>query len=381
MNQAIPPFRAEHVGSFLRPAALLEARRRHQAGEIGDAELRDIENDHIRDLVKMQERIGLQAITDGEFRRHMFHVDFLVQLDGVTRSQSEYAIAFRNPDHDVHYAPPVLAVTGKLGHPKGILTEDFKFLKSVTRNTPKITLPSPSMLHFRGGRDAVSQQAYPDMDEFFADLTSVYQAEIRALADAGCRYVQMDDTNLAYLCDPQHRERARARGEDPDDLTRLYARLITEAFKDAPADMARTVHLCRGNFRSSWAAEGAYDAVAEIMFSETGIDGFFLEFDDARSGGFEPLRFVPKGMTIVLGLISSKRTELEEADAIKRRIEEAAQYVDIDQLALSPQCGFASTEHGNDLTPAIQDAKLEMVVRIAEDVWGSAATPSLQKAG
>jgi 5-methyltetrahydropteroyltriglutamate--homocysteine methyltransferase len=269
------------------------------------------------------------------------------------------------------YSPPTLAVKETLSHPKDIQLADFEFIKGLTKKTPKVTIPSPTMLHFRGGRDAISKDAYPDLDQFFEDLVKVYREEIADLAKAGCRYIQMDDTNLAYLCDPTHRERARAIGENPDELPGVYARLITKCFAERPADMAATIHLCRGNFQNTWAASGGYEPIAEAMFNETMIDGFFLEFDDERSGGFEPLRFVPKGKTVVLGVISSKRRQLETKDSIKRRIEEATKYVDIDQLALSPQCGFSSTEHGNDISPEEQEAKLRLVVEVAEEVWGT----------
>jgi 5-methyltetrahydropteroyltriglutamate--homocysteine methyltransferase len=300
-------------------------------------------------------------------------VDYLTQLEGVEEIPSKVEITFQKEGEDMKFAPPTLAVTGKLGLKQAVQLEDFKFLKSVTDRTPKVTIPSPSMLHFRGGRGAISETAYPEMEGFYADLIKVYKKEIADLAAAGCRSIQMDDTNLAYLCDSNHRERARAIGEDPDALPALYAKLISECFAERPSDMAASIHLCRGNFRGAWAAAGGYEPVADVMFNQTKIDSFFLEFDDERSGGFEPLRFLPKGKVVVLGLISSKKGELESRDDIVRRIEEASKYADISQLAISPQCGFSSEEEGNDITFEQQEAKLELVVEVAREVWGTAS--------
>ena len=319
----------------------------------------------------LQEEAGLLGITDGEYRRAIFHVDFLKHIQGVTASTSSYKVKFRGAKEEIDFAPPVLAVTGKLQRPAGgISVEDFKYLKSVTQKTAKLCIPSPSMLHFRGGRDSVDSSAYPDMAEFFEDLARVYREEVAALAEAGCKYLQLDDTNLAYLCDPEHRERARGIGEDPDKLPSLYAKLISDCLRDRPKDMVACIHLCRGNFRSAWVAEGSYETVAETLFNEINVDGFFLEYDDARSGGFEPLRFVPKGKTVVLGLVTSKRPELEPKADLKRRVEEASQYLALDSLALSPQCGFSSSEHGNALTEQEEIAKLRLVVETAEEIWG-----------
>jgi 5-methyltetrahydropteroyltriglutamate--homocysteine methyltransferase len=371
MQRAIPPFRADHVGSLLRPQELLDARTRQQAGEITAAELRAVEDRAIRHAVKLQQDVGLQCVTDGEYRRAIFHVDFLKHIHGVTVSQSEYKVKFRGAGKEIDFAPPVLGVAGRLARPEGgIAVQDFSFLKSATQRTAKLCIPSPSMLHFRGGRGAVDRTAYPDIEEFFSDLARVYQAEIAELAAAGCKYVQLDDTNLAYLCDPQHRERARSIGEDPDRLPSLYAKLISDSVRGRPSDMVACIHLCRGNFQSAWVAEGSYETVAETLFNEIDVDGFFLEYDDARSGGFEPLRFVPKGKTVVLGLVTSKRPELESKDELKHRIDEASKYISIDALALSPQCGFSSSEHGNDLSEQEEIAKLRLVVETASEVWG-----------
>ena len=364
------PSRADHVGSFLRPPALIEARAAHAEGRIDAAALRAVEDEAIRDVVAFQEGVGLKAIADGEFRRTFFHTDFLLQLGGVVE-EGGMEVAFKNATgKDVHYAPPRMVVNGKVRHVKPIQRADYEFLASITSETPKVTIPSPTMLHFRAGREGIPADVYPDMGEFFADVAAAYRAEVASLAEAGCRYLQLDDTNLAYLCDERQRENARARGVDPDETPRAYAALINSAFRDAPADMLKAIHLCRGNFRSSWAAEGGYEPVAEIMFSELDIDAFFLEYDDARSGDFAPLRFLPKGKVAVLGLITTKLGELETKDEIKRRIDEAAKFAPLDQLALSPQCGFASTAHGNDISFAQQEAKMRLVVEVAEDVWG-----------
>ncbi len=365
-----PPFRADHVGSLLRPAALLEARVQRREGGISAEQLRAVEDECIRDAVALQEAAGLEGITDGEYRRTYFHVDFLERIEGVRVSESQYKVRFRGVGKDIDMAPPILSVGGRLGRTGPIAVDDFKFLQSATGKTPKLCIPSPSMLHFRGGRGGIDEDAYPDIDEFFADLARVCREEIADLAEAGCTYLQLDDTNLAYLCDPAHQERAREIGEDPEALPHTYARLISDAVAGRPRDMTVCIHLCRGNFRSSWVAEGGYDPVAETMFNEIDVDGFFLEYDDARSGTFEPLRFVPKGKTVVLGLVTTKLPDLESRDLLMRRIEEAAQYVPLEQLALSPQCGFSSTVHGNDLSIEEQVSKLRLVVAVADEVWG-----------
>jgi 5-methyltetrahydropteroyltriglutamate--homocysteine methyltransferase len=364
-----PPFRADHVGSFLRPQALLEARAQARAGAITPAQLRAAEDRAIRDIVKFQEDLGLQGITDGEFRRTYFHIDFLEQLQGVETREGMGA-SFHGKAGKVDFAPPVMHVTGKLRHAHPIQKADFEFLKSVTKATPKVTLPSPTMLHFRGGRAAISRAAYPDLERFYEDVAQCYRDELRELGQAGCTYVQLDDTNLAYLCDPKMREGARSRGDDPNELPRRYAKLINAAIAGRPDGMTICTHLCRGNFKSAWVAEGSYEPVAEVLFNELDVDGYFLEYDDERSGDFSPLRFVPKGKAVVLGLVTTKLGELESKDELKRRIDEAAKYVDLDQLCLSPQCGFSSTVHGNDIAREAQAAKLRLVVDVACDVWG-----------
>jgi 5-methyltetrahydropteroyltriglutamate--homocysteine methyltransferase len=366
-----PPFRADHVGSFLRPPQLLAARERFHNGEIGPGALRAVEDAAIADVVRLQEDIGLQGITDGEFRRTYFHIDFLEQLEGV-EARGGLTAHFHSAKGDVDFAPLVLHVTGKLRHVRPIQVADFDFLRAATTLTPKVTIPSPTMLHFRGGRDAISREAYPDLEEFFADVAAAYRAELNALSAAGCRYVQLDDTNLAYLCDPKLREGARARGDDPDQLPHRYARLINAAIADRPAGMTICTDLCRGNFKSAWVAEGGYEPVAEVLFSELGVDGYFLEYDDARSGDFSPLRFLPKGKLVVLGLVTTKVGALESKGALKRRIDAAARVVPLEQLCLSPQCGFSSTVHGNQIARESQLAKLKLIVETARDVWGTA---------
>jgi len=364
-----PPFRADHVGSFLRPRALLDARERRAKGEIDAAALRTVEDEAIRDIVKFQEDLGLRGITDGEFRRTYFHIDFLTQLDGV-ETKGGIAISFHSNAGNVDFAPPVMQVTGKVRHSKPIQRRDFEFLKSVATRTPKVTIPSPTMLHFRGGRGAVSQDAYPAMEDFFDDIAKAYRDEIADLAAAGCTYLQLDDTNLAYLCDTKMREGAKARGDDPDELPRRYAKLINAAIANRPASMTVCVHLCRGNFKSAWAAEGGYEPVAEVLFNELAVDGYFLEYDDARSGDFAPLRHVPKGKTVVLGLVSTKLDRMETKDDIKHRIDLASKFMPVEQMAVSPQCGFSSTVHGNDIAVATQAAKLRLCIDVARDVWG-----------
>jgi 5-methyltetrahydropteroyltriglutamate--homocysteine methyltransferase len=354
---------------LLRPPALLAARQQYFAGEMPKEELRRIEDQHIHEAVKKQEAVGLQSITDGEFRRTFFHLDFLEQLAGVTVSG---AIAASSDAQDkVGFTPPRLTVTGKLRHTKNIQVDDFNYLKSQTGRTPKVTIPSPTMVHFRGGRQAIDIDAYPDLDEFFADLAHCYRAEITALYAAGARYIQLDDTNLAYLCDPKMRAGAVERGDDPDELPRTYAALINAAIDSRPVDLTICVHLCRGNFRSTWFAEGSYEPVAEVLFNDLHVDGYFLEYDDERSGDFAPLRFVPQDKTVVLGLVTSKVGKLEPQSDLIQRIEEASQYVPLENLCLSPQCGFSSTVHGNQIGEDDQWRKLELVVKTAQIVWGN----------
>src|SRR5215471_6547326 len=366
-----PPFRADHVGSFLRPPELLAARERCQKGEISKAELRSAEDRAIRDIVRFQEDLGLQGVTDGEFRRTYFHIDFLEQLEGV-ETRGGISVGFHSAAGEVNFAPPVMHVTAKLRHTHPIQVADFQFLRSATKRVPKVTIPSPTMLHFRGGRAAISREAYPDLEAFYGDVAACYREELKHLGEAGCTYVQLDDTNLAYLCDPRMRDGARQRGDDPNELPRRYARLINAAIADRPEGMTVCTHLCRGNFKSAWVAEGGYEPVAEVLFKDLAVDGYFLEYDDARSGDFAPLRFVPKGKIVVLGLVTTKVGELESKDDLKRRIDDAARYVPLDQLCLSPQCGFSSTVHGNEIARESQAAKLRLVVETAREMWGNA---------
>lgn len=368
------PFRANHVGSLLRPPELLQARDKRQKGEITAAQLREVEDRAIRDAVKMQEDVGMQGITDGEFRRSLWHADFLSQFDGIKVVEgllSDSAKHFQNPDADVQRSPTQFVVTGKLGHPRGIEVENFKFLASLTQQTAKQCIPSPTLVHFRTGRSGVDKTAYPEMNDFFADLARVFREEIAQLAAAGCTYLEIDDVNFAYLCDPKMREGVKKIGEDPDRLPLLYANLINDCIRDRPANMSVCTHLCRGNFRSSWVAEGGYDPVAEVLFNALDVDGYFLEFDTPRAGNFAPLRYLPKGKKLILGLVTTKTGELEKPDDLKRRIDEASKLVSLDQLGISPQCGFSSTVLGNKLTVEDQIAKLKLVVQVARDVWGS----------
>ena len=365
-----PPFRADHVGSFLRPKFLLDGREQFRTGAIDAARLRSVEDEAIRGLVGFQENLGLRGITDGEYRRTYFHIDFLTQLQGV-ETKGGIHVKFHSAKGEVDFEPPVMRVTGKVAHVKDIQRADFEFLRSVTSRTPKVSIPSPTMLHFRGGRNAISAEAYPDLDRFYADVAAAYADELQSLGDAGCTYVQFDDTNLAYLCDETMRDGARKRGDDPNQLPRRYARLINAAIERRPKGMTVCVHLCRGNFRSAWAAEGGYEPVAEVLFNELAVDGYFLEYDDPRSGDFAPLRHVPKGKIVVLGLVSTKVGELEPKDTLKRRIDEAAKFVPMEQLCLSPQCGFSSTVHGNDIAVESQAAKLRLVIETAREVWGA----------
>lgn len=369
MSKTNPPFRADHVGSLLRPASLLALRTRYQNGEISAAELRGAEDEAIRDAIKKQESVGLKSVTDGEFRRTYFHVDFLEKLAGVTVSGG-INVKFRSTKGDVDFTPPRLAVTGKLRHVQDIQRADYEFLAANASQTPKVAIPSPTMVHFRGGRQAIDIEAYPDLDEFFEDLAQCYRDEINSLYEAGARYIQLDDTNLAYLCDPGMRDGARQRGEDPDELPRTYAALINSVIDGRPDDLTVAIHLCRGNFRSAWVAEGSYEPVAEVLFNELDVDGFFLEYDDERSGDFAPLRFVPDDKTIVVGLVTSKTGLLESKEQLVTRVNEAARYMSLQNMCLSPQCGFSSTVHGNQLTEAQQWAKLELIVETAREIWG-----------
>ena len=365
-----PPFRADHVGSLLRPPELLRARERFTNGEISAMELRTIEDASILRAVRMQEEAGLHGITDGEFRRGSWHMDFLYQLGGATKVHDNLKVQFHNEKGDIEFTPAALRVTGKLTLKKCIFGDDFSYLKSVTRGTPKLTIPSPSMIHYRGGRAAIDAAAYPDMEQFWLDLSTAYADEVEQLGQLGCTYLQLDDTSLAYLNDPAQRAHMAQIGGDADKQHLVYIDLINGALEKKPAGMTVCTHLCRGNFRSSWVAAGGYDHVADALFGRLNVDGFFLEYDDERSGGFEPLRFVPKGKTVVLGLVTSKRGAIESKDFLKRRIDEAAKFVPLDQLCLSPQCGFSSTVEGNTLTVEQQAAKLRLIVETAREVWG-----------
>ena len=366
-----PPFRADHVGSLLRPPELLRAREDNAADRISAAELRAAEDEAIRDVVRMQEDVGLQTATDGEFRRASWHMDFIYQLEGVSKAPGDLKVEFRNERGTIEFTPAALHIDGKLGVGETVFGDHFEYLKSLTtRTTPKLTIPSPSMVHYRGGRAAIDESVYPEMDGFWADLTAAYREQVRRVAALGCTYLQFDDTSLAYLNDPRQREMMAKQGADAEHLHEAYISHINEALAERPAGLAVTTHMCRGNFRSSWVAEGGYDFVAEALFNNLEVDGFFMEWDDARSGGFEPLRFVPPGKVVVLGLVTTKRGELESKDLLERRIEEASRYVDVDQLCLSPQCGFSSTVEGNEITREQQEAKLRLVVETAQEVWG-----------
>ncbi len=369
--RSAPPFRADHVGSLLRPPELLQARDDFAAGRIPADRLREVEDAAIRDAVRMQEEVGLRSVTDGEFRRASWHMDFIYQLDGVTKDTGELKVVFHNEQGDIEFTPAKMHVASKLGVSKTIFGDDFQFLQgAATSGVPKLTIPSPSMVHYRGGRASIDETLYPDLDSFWADLTAAYAEEVRRLGELGCTYLQFDDTSLAYLNDPHQREFIASMGGDPDGQHVEYIHHINEALAGRPDGMAVTTHMCRGNFRSSWVAEGGYDFVAEALFNELEVDGFFMEWDDERSGGFEPLRFVPKGKLVVLGLVTTKHGELEAKDDLKRRIDEASQFVDIDQLCLSPQCGFSSTVEGNALSYDDEVAKLRLVVETAAEVWG-----------
>jgi 5-methyltetrahydropteroyltriglutamate--homocysteine methyltransferase len=368
MRRNTPPYRADHVGSLLRSAELKAARRRRAANEITADELRAVEDRAIAALIEKQEAVGLKSITDGENRRRSWQTDFLERLPGIESYAGERKFKFQG----IQPKQVLIRVTDRLGrfdgHP---MIEHFKFLKEHTRQTPKMTIPSPSAVHFRHGREGVPEAVYPDIEEFYSDLGVTYRKAVRAFADAGCRYLQLDEVNFTYLCDPKQRQIVIDRGENPDDLPATYASMINAAISDIPADMTITMHLCRGNFRSTFIASGGYEPVAELLFNSINVHGYFMEFDSERAGGFEPLRFVPKGKLVVLGVVTSKSGQLETKDFIKRRIDEAAKYIALDQLCLSPQCGFASSEDGNILAEEEQWAKLRMIVEVAEEMWGS----------
>jgi 5-methyltetrahydropteroyltriglutamate--homocysteine methyltransferase len=367
-----PPFRADHVGSLLRPQRLLQAREDHAAGRLDSDGLRAVEDEAIAEIVRKQEEIGLRSATDGEFRRASWHMDFIYQLDGITQEAGHITVKFHKPDGDIEFTPAALHVDGKLGVSKTIFGDAFEYLRgTVTRNVPKLTIPSPSMVHYRGGKAAIDESVYPTLDEFWGDLVAAYREQVRRLGELGCTYLQFDDTSLAYMNDPHQRDYIASIGGDPERQHVEYIRHINEALAERPEGMRVTTHMCRGNFRSGWAAEGGYDFVAEALLNELDVDGFFMEWDDERSGGFEPLRFLPKGdKQVVLGLVTTKRGELEDRDLLLRRIEEASRFAPLEQLCLSPQCGFSSTVEGNQLSEEQQWAKLRLIVEVAEEVWG-----------
>ena len=372
-SRQAPPFRADHVGSFLRPKFLLDAREQAARGEISRPALREVEDRAITEIVQFQREAGMQSITDGEFRRTYFHIDFLQQLGGV---QADLPVTIRRPDGTEELAPPVMRVIDKVRHVKDIQRADFEYLKQqVERHAPgctaKVTIPSPTMLHFRGGRAGISREHYPELNpEFYDDVAKAYGEELRSLADAGCTYVQLDDTNLAYLCDEKMREAARQRGDDPNELPHRYAWFINKVVAQKPPGMTLAMHLCRGNFKSTHAASGNYEPVAEALLAEMNLDAYFLEYDDERSGDFRPLRYLKPGKIVVLGLVTTKVGNMESKDLLKRRIAEAAEYVPLEQLCLSPQCGFSSTVHGNNIAVEAQRAKLRLVAEVAQEVWG-----------
>jgi 5-methyltetrahydropteroyltriglutamate--homocysteine methyltransferase len=367
-----PPFRADHVGSLLRPAHLLRAREQRAAGDIDADELRAIENDAIRDVVGMQRDVGLRSATDGEFRRTSWHMDFIYRLGGIHPTEEKIQVHFRNAGGELDFESAALAIDAPVSLRETIFGDDFAFLAETVDPgvTAKLTIPSPSMVHYRGGRAAINPAVYPDEEQFWSDLSAAYAEQVRRVAALGCRYLQLDDTSLAYLNDPEQRRLLTERGDDAEQQHLRYIRQINAAIEDRPPGLAITTHMCRGNFRSSWAAEGGYDFVAEALFSELAVDGFFLEYDDERSGGFAPLRFVPPGKMVVLGLVTTKRGALESKDTLKRRIDEASRYVPLEQLCLSPQCGFSSTVEGNVLSYDEEVAKLRLIVETADEVWG-----------
>jgi len=371
-RRTAPPFRADHVGSLLRPARLMQARAQQAAGEITVEALCEVEDDSIRDVVAMQRDVGLQSATDGEFRRAAWHMDFIYQLGGVTQAEEKLHVQFFNDAGTLDFAPAALRISDRIRLGETIFANHFRFLQQQAGEgvTPKLTIPSPSMVHYRGGRAAIDPSVYPELDGFWDDLTAAYADEVRRLGELGCTYLQLDDTSLAYLNDPRQRELIASLGGDREHQHEVYIRNINRVLAAKPPTMRITTHMCRGNFRSSWAAEGGYDFVAEALFGELEVDGFFLEYDDARSGGFEPLRFVPEDKYVVLGLLTTKRGALESKDALKRRIEEAAKFVPLEQLCLSPQCGFSSTVEGNVLTYEEEVAKLRLIVETAAEVWG-----------
>ena len=367
-----PPFRADHVGSLIRPDALIKAREATDKGALPAAELMRIQHEAIRGVVRLQEELGLRLVTDGEYNRHSWQRDFLLKIGNVKNMPSRLTVRFHSAAGARDHSPPSLQVAGKLTRPAGIFVDDFMFLAAVAKAMPKLTIPSPTIVHFRGGREAIDAKAYPQMAAFYDDLAAVYRAEIADLAAAGCRYLQIDEVNLAYLCDPELRRQVANIGEDPASLPKTYAKLLNAVVAGKPADMTVCMHLCRGNFAGAWIAEGGYEPVAELLFNEIGVDGYFLEYDSARAGGFEPLRFLPKSKIAVLGLVTTKSPQMETKDELMRRIDEASRYAPLEQLALSPQCGFSSGIGGNAMTVDDEIAKLKLVVETALEVWGAA---------
>jgi 5-methyltetrahydropteroyltriglutamate--homocysteine methyltransferase len=372
MLRDTPPFRADHVGSLLRPSYLLQAREEHAAGRLDAAALREVEDRAVEEVVGLQREAGLRSATDGELRRASWHMDFIYRLDGISRAQDNLTVHFRNADGEIDFTPAALKVDGRIGLSETVFGDDFVFLRDRVGEgvTPKLTIPSPSMVHYRGGAASIDRSVYADVEEFWADLTAAYREQVRRVHDLGCTYLQLDDTSLAYLNDPAQRAAMADRGEDSEHLHEAYIRHLNEALAGRPEGLTVTTHMCRGNFRDSWVAEGGYDFVAEALFNRLEVDGFFLEYDDERSGGFEPLRHVPPGKLVVLGLVTTKHGELESKDVLRSRLEEASKHVDLDQVCISPQCGFSSTVEGNSLTTDQEKAKLALLVELADEVWG-----------
>ena len=364
------PFRADHVGSLLRPAELKAARERAARGEMKAEALRELEDRSIRDVIALQEGAGLAGITDGEFRRAIWHVDFLTGFDGITATRSNYAIKFQGKGGETSETSSMMVVTGKVRRSKPVMIDHFKFLKNNTTRTPKFCIPAPTYMHMRGGRKVIDRAIYPDVEEFWSDIAKAYREEIADLVAAGCTYLQFDDVSFAFLCDAHIRDQVSHDGEDPAGLPAKYARIINSLIADRPASLGVTLHTCRGNHDSMWMASGGYEAIADALFNIADVDGFFLEYDTERAGSFEPLRFVPKGKRVVLGLVSTKETELETKDDLKRRIDEATKFISLDQLCISPQCGFASSAPGNRVSVDVERRKLELIVEVAQEVWG-----------
>jgi len=373
-DRSKPPFRADHVGSLIRPDALIAAREAAAKGAMAADELLRIQHEAIREVVRLQQQAGLKLATDGEYNRQSWQRDFLLKIGNVKPLAAKLTVRFHSAAGTRDHTPPSLQVVGRLSRPQGIFVDDFRFLASVAPAgvTPKVTVPSPTVVHFRGGREAIDAHAYPQMDAFYEDLAAVYRAEIRDLGEAGCTYLQIDEVNLAYLCDPELRQQVANIGEDPATLPKTYAKLLNDSIAGRPANMTVCMHLCRGNFAGAWIAEGGYEPIAELLFNDIGVDGYFLEYDSERAGSFAPLRFLPKGKIAVLGPVTTKSSKMESKDELKRRIEEASRYAPIEQLALSPQCGFSSGIGGQAMTVGDEIRKLALVVETAREVWGTA---------